>query len=171
MKYFLILAILFCSCKVRKVDTQISKSYEKSSVSEETKLKEKSETISTDKSISKVESKNQTLYMEDDSIQIVADKIVFDDKGKVKEALGNAKFSKRTNTRKSNNIQSTGTLQADKVTNTNLVRDSVGNKNNKSETKNKDKVKKTEVKSVSWVWLLPILGILIGGYIWLRFKK
>ncbi len=174
MRYLLIILILFTSCRVRKVSTDISKSETKVKTEQSSQVVSKTEITETDKSIQKDSVSDKSETFETDSSTVTADKITFEN-GKIKEATGNVKVNNKVNARKSNNIQSTGFKQADKVSNTTFNKDSSGNFKSDSTNKTKDKVKEVEVKSVSWVTLPLVIGVvgLILAFIaiWLKVKK
>ncbi len=169
--FFLILVICLFSCRTRYVNTDISKSSTQVKTEQSSKVTEQTTVFETDKSVQKDSISDKSETYETDSSTVTADKITFEN-GKIKEATGNVKVKNKVNTRKSNNIQSTGSKQADKVTKTTFDKDSVGSNKSEQKTKTKVKTKDVEVKStIGLYWLLLIPVIAACGYIWYRVKK
>ena len=170
MRYLLIIIILFTSCRVRKSNTELSKSETKVKTEQSSQVVSKSVINETDKSVEKDSVSDKSETFETDSSIVTADKLVFEN-GKLKEATGNAKYQKKVNTRRKKDIQSTGLKQADKVINTTSVKDSVGEFSSDSTNKTKDKVKEVEVKSTSWVLIGVIAVLVLGVLAWFKFIK
>ncbi len=163
--------LIFCaSCRVRKVNTEISKSETKVKTEQSSKVTEATTEYVVDKSVTKKEVTEKIETFETDSSTVTADKITFEN-GKIKEAIGNVKIKNKVNTRRKKDIQSTGLKQADKVTNTTFDKDSVGDFSSDSTNKTKDKVKEVEVKSTSWVLIGVLVVLVLGVMAWFKFVK
>lgn len=163
--------LIFCaSCRVRKVSTDISKSETKVKTEQSSQVVSKTEITETDKSVTKDSVSDKSETYETDSSTLTADNIEFEN-GVPKKATGNAKYQKNGNTRKSNDIQSTGFKQADKVLNTIAVKDSSGKFKYDSTNKTKDKVKEVEVKSTSWVMIGMVVALILGILAWFKLSK